>query len=142
VLEKQLFSVCGQFLVCRTAHCRHRRFFFTAWSSNAGAHVSLRQVYRAHWIVCWSHFVGYGKHGTFAGLRMLSPSHPSSTAPMDSSASALKRPAFGFRQGLHCLRLGGHPRHLTIRSSRPRIVAAATCIRYASTRPPPRCGAA
>jgi cell wall assembly regulator SMI1 len=31
---------------------------------------------------------------------------------------------------------------LTIRSSRPRIVASATCLRYASTRPPPRCGAA
>ena len=31
---------------------------------------------------------------------------------------------------------------LTIRSSRPRIVAAATCIRYASTRPLPRYGAA
>jgi hypothetical protein len=33
-------------------------------------------------------------------------------------------------------------RRLTIRSSRPRIVASATCIRYASTRPPPRHGAA
>ena len=33
-------------------------------------------------------------------------------------------------------------RRLTIRSSRPRIVASATCLRYASTRPPPRCGAA
>ena len=32
--------------------------------------------------------------------------------------------------------------NLTIRSSRPRIVAAATCIRYASTRPLPRYGAA
>jgi hypothetical protein len=31
-------------------------------------------------------------------------------------------------------------RRLTIRSSRPRIVASATCLRYASTRPPPRCG--
>jgi hypothetical protein len=31
---------------------------------------------------------------------------------------------------------------LTIRSSRPRIVASAACLRYASTRPPPRCGAA
>ena len=33
-------------------------------------------------------------------------------------------------------------RGLTIRSSRPRIVASATCLRYASTCPPPRCGAA
>jgi hypothetical protein len=32
--------------------------------------------------------------------------------------------------------------HLTIRSSRPHVVAAATCIRYASTRPLPRHGAA
>nr|CAS02380.1 putative integron gene cassette protein [uncultured bacterium] len=32
--------------------------------------------------------------------------------------------------------------HLTFRSSRPRIVASATCLRYASTCPPPRCGAA
>jgi hypothetical protein len=31
---------------------------------------------------------------------------------------------------------------LTIRSSRPRVVASATCLPYASTRPPPRCGAA
>ena len=41
--------------------------------------------------------------------------------------------------------LDGHDvlvEHLTIRSSRPRIVASATCLRYASTRPPPRCGAA
>jgi len=34
---------------------------------------------------------------------------------------------------------GGSPYH---HSSRPRIVASATCLRYASTRPPPRCGAA
>ena len=62
--------------------------------------------------------------------------------PVDSSRGALKHLGSGFRQvrqGPICI---GIPRHLTIRSSRPHIVASATCIRYASTRPPPRCGAA
>ena len=40
------------------------------------------------------------------------------------------------------LQVRRHPTRLTIRSSRPRVVAPAAYTRYASTRPPPRHGAA
>jgi hypothetical protein len=62
--------------------------------------------------------------------------------PADSWRGALGSSHFGFRQTRRAFKLTGILRHLTIRSSRPRIVASATCLRYASTRPPPRRGAA
>ena len=77
------------------------------------------------------------------GLRMRSPSHPPSAAPIDSSAECAQPARLRFfRQGRPGLCLHSHPTRLTIRSSRPNIVATATCIRYASTRPSPRCWAA
>ena len=62
--------------------------------------------------------------------------------PTESSRGALKRPGFGLSVSALGFRPHRLPSRLTIRSSRPRIVASATCLRYASTCPPPRCGAA
>jgi hypothetical protein len=67
-------------------------------------------------------------------------------APSETAGGKFARRARAFHLRFSArapgLRLHRHPTRLTIRSSRPRIVASATCLRYASTRPPPRYGAA
>ena len=62
--------------------------------------------------------------------------------PADSSRGALKHPGSGFRQVLQGPICIGIHRHLTIRSSRPRIVASTACFALRCTLLPPRCGAA
>ena len=67
-------------------------------------------------------------------------------APSETAGGKFAGRAYALRLRLSAsppgLQVRRHPTRLTIRSSRPRVVASATCLRYASTRPPPRCGAA
>ena len=64
------------------------------------------------------------------------------TGLAESLRGALMHAGFGLSASLPRLHPRRLPSRLTSRSSRPRIVASATCLRYASTRPPPRYGAA
>ena len=62
--------------------------------------------------------------------------------PADSSRGALKHPGSGFRQARQGPIYIGIHRHLTIRSSRPRVVASAACfaLRLHASAAPPRVG--
>ena len=62
--------------------------------------------------------------------------------PADSSRGALRLSCFGFRQAHRGLRVYRHPTRLTIRSSRPHVVAAAVCcaLRLHTSAAPPRVG--
>ena len=62
--------------------------------------------------------------------------------PADSSRGALRHPGSGFRQARQRPICIGIPRHLTIRSSRPRVVASAACfaLRLHASAAPPRVG--
>jgi hypothetical protein len=62
--------------------------------------------------------------------------------PAERSRGALRSYCFGFRQARWAFNFVGFPRHLTIRSSRPHVVASAMCftLRLHMSAAPPRVG--
>ena len=78
----------------------------------------------------WSRSVFRDRHGCFGSIRLKVP------------RCASERSRFGFRRVRHGLTCIGVHRHLTIRSSRPHVVASATCftLRLHASAAPPRGG--
>ena len=114
------------------------RLFF---SDRLSARCHFAQVYGARSHITCVAFIGFGIFVFFreaSGLHMLS----FLTGPAESLRGALMLSRFGFRQVCQRLQLHRHPTRLTIRSSRPRVVASATCdaLRLHVSATPPRGG--